>query len=470
MANPYADLHALSVRRPSTGNGVVLRPPRRWFTRVVLPLVLLAGFGGLMAWASWDLLRPSTPVTVTPVVARKGIVQATGIELFSATGWIEPGPTAIDVPALAEGVVEHLLVLPGQRVEANQPIAKLVDTQARLALQAAQEDTAERRLKVRTAQADLAEAEASLKGADTMARANEELFAKNVISKPVLEQSLAQRDVAAAKVDQAKARVQEAEARIKQGVTLEKMAELHLERMTVRSPVAGVVMSLNAVPGHMVGGRPAGPTQPSGVVTLYDPGRIQVRVEVQVDKFQLVRPGQPAAVEVDVLPGQRLPGTVLYDTHETNLERNTVRVKVGLRRDNDLALAAGLLPGSPFEGLLHALGTAQSGPLSPHQTLRPGMIAKVRVLSPPTESKETGGEVLRLFVPKRLVISEGKEARLWIVDQAKGRAMLVTVVLGQGTQGDLVEVAQGLQPSDKLIASGRETLQPGQRIRIAGEE
>ncbi len=479
MSNPYADLQALSVRRLPT-NGTLLRPPRRWFTRVVLPLVLLAGFGGLVAWASWDLIVPSTPVTVTPVVARKGIVQATGVELFSTTGWIEPGPTPIEVPALAEGVVEQLLVLPGQRVSANQPIAKLVDIDARLALQAAEAESAERRLKVKTAQADAEAAEAQLRGAEALLAADEELFKNRVIGRTRLEQTLAQRDVAKARLEQAKAMFKEGEARVRLAETQEEIARLRLERMTVRTPLAGIVMSLNTVPGRMVGNRTLVGATPSSLVTmdsmvtLYDPEKLQVRFYVPIGKFQLVRPGQPASVEVDVLPGRRLAASVLYDTHDTDLNREAVPVKAGLSRHSGLSLAGAWLPASPVQmaanGLLQGIGASLEGPLSPHQKLRPGMSAKVRVFSPPTETKETGGEVLRLFVPKRLLTSEGKEARIWIVDQAHGRAMLVTVTPGQATLGDLVEIAQGLQPSDKLIVSGRESLAPGQRVRITGEE
>jgi hypothetical protein len=108
--------------------------------------------------------------------------------------------------------------------------------------------------------------------------------------------------------------------------------------------------------------------------------------------------------------------------------------------------------------------------LTPQERLRPDMIARVRILAPPSPTLEKGGEVMRILVPRRLVVKEGTETSIWLVDQAAGRAVLRPVVLGAGQQAEIVEIAQGLQPSDKLIVTGRETLQPGQRVRIVGEE
>ena len=56
--------------------------------------------------------------------------------------------------------------------------------------------------------------------------------------------------------------------------------------------------------------RTRSPESKGAVVTLYDPKKLQVRVEVPVAKFALVRHGGPAEVEVeDVLPGRKLAGS-----------------------------------------------------------------------------------------------------------------------------------------------------------------
>jgi multidrug efflux pump subunit AcrA (membrane-fusion protein) len=396
------------------------------------------------------------------------------VELFSAIGFIEPRPTPIEVTALAEGVVEELLVLPGQSVQKGQVVARLIDKDARLAVEAAEQELAERRLRVDLAEADLSDANAQLRAAEITAQADEQLYQKETIGKVRYEQSLAALQSGRTKVKQAQLRVQEAYVRVKHGEVALSTARLRLERMDVTAPAAGFVMQLNSVPGRMVGVRSVAGGAMDSLMSLYDPNSLQVRVNVPIDKFPLVRAGQPAAVEVDAAPGQRLPATVLYDTHEADVNNNFVRVKVGLLHPPAGSLAwPALLPAAEqlaCQGLLCSIHLACQELAGPLKKLRPGMIAKVRIIAPPTESSETGGEVLRLMIPKRLVLKEGNQGQVWIVNQKEGRAVLASVTLGRGVQGELIEVTEGLRPSDKLITSGRGALTPGQRVRIVGEE
>src|SRR5690606_28515049 len=56
---------------------------------------------------------------------------------FQAPGWIEPEPYPIIIPALRMGTVESLEVLEGQAVTSGAVIARLVDEEAQLAVDAA---------------------------------------------------------------------------------------------------------------------------------------------------------------------------------------------------------------------------------------------------------------------------------------------------------------------------------------------
>ncbi len=128
------DLRPLAVDR---GGGEVSarRPPRHVGARYLLPLAIVVGFVSLLAWSVRDSLLPSKPVTVAPVVLMRGEIRESGRPLFQAAGWVEPRPSPVKVPALAEGVIERLLVVAGQAVEAGQPVATLVEADARLALE-----------------------------------------------------------------------------------------------------------------------------------------------------------------------------------------------------------------------------------------------------------------------------------------------------------------------------------------------
>ena len=74
---------------------------------------------------------------------------------------------------------------------------------------------------------------------------------------------------------------------------------------------------------------------------------------------------------------------------------------------------------------------------------------------------------------RRLLVTKGDAIKVWVVDQARNRAELRAVELTAGERERTVETAEvvgGLNPTDKLIATGLDQLVPGQRVTIAGED
>src|SRR5262245_1089632 len=129
------DLRQLAVRRDVP---VALGRRRHFVTRIILPAAILAGFLGLAGYALRDRLAPPRAVTIVPVVVERGTAVAAGAPLFQAAGWIEARPTPIVVTALTDGVIEKLRVVEGQAVQAAEPIAHLIDADAKIALQFAE--------------------------------------------------------------------------------------------------------------------------------------------------------------------------------------------------------------------------------------------------------------------------------------------------------------------------------------------
>jgi HlyD family secretion protein len=503
MPNSAADLGALSVSRTAPAASA-LRFPRRWGSRVVLPLALVAGFIGLVAWASWDAIAPPVPVKVVPVRVQSGAVEVVGQELFRANGWVEPRPLPVDVPVQTDGMyrVKAVRVTPGERVIAGQVLVELDDTRAALdleaagkrhdrrlaGLKAAEADAnkaavsgtnakalveltkAEFAADVTAAAADAARAATLVRAAELSLAVEEDLWRSRAVTSDVkvrqarqaVEVAKADRDAADAKLGKAKtaaevkvrqaeiavstaaadvaslsARSEEARQEAADAEVEVRRAKLELDRTRVTAPVAGVVMALTAREGRVVGGKDG--AEGRAVVTLYDPKKLQVRVEVPVAKFALIRPGLPVEVEVeDVLPGRKLAGVVLYDTHQANVSRNSVPVKVSLPDD-------------------------------PPPELRPDMIAAVRFRSPPQSGAAKTETAKRLVVPRRLLVADSEVVRVWMVDPVAGRAALRTVEVVPG-DGDTAELTGGLNATDKLISTGRDGLKPGTRVKVVGED
>jgi RND family efflux transporter MFP subunit len=512
------DLRQLAVNReprgeeqsPATGP----KHRSRLLARYVLPGSLLLGFLSLIGWSARTSLLPSRPVTVMPVLSARAEVRQAGTPLFQCAGWVEPRPTPIVVPALSEGVVERLLVVEGQAVKAGEPVAYLIDVDAKLALQGAEAelrlreaDLAKARANLTSArsrskypvhlEAPLSEAEAALAKVQTelaslpakLAAAEAHLrFARlDLEGKTAAKAALSQRavDLAQSELETATATVQElqtrkgrleaeaaaltarrdtlkqqldlkidetrdvdagdanvkaAEAVVQQAQNAVDTVKLRLERMVIRAPQDGRVLRLVARPGLRVSGlAPNAMQESSTVVTLYDPKMLQLRTDVPLDQVPRVRPGQPVKIETEAVPSG-LEGEVLFKTAYTDLQKNTLDVKVAIKD-------------APAD-------------------LRPDMLTRCTYLAAPEPGSDAKpSEQLRLLVPGPLVETGEGGSRVWVADQAAGVARARTIKVGQQTgRGDLVEVLDGLTEVDKLIVGGREGLKEGERITVTSED
>ena len=488
---------AVAADSDSSGAAAVPRPPMRWKTRVLLPGAIVLAVVGLLAYSAGDFFRSAVAVEVSAVVVRdvgnQAGGEAGGEVTAQAPGWVEPLPFAVSVPALTDGVVEEMLVLEGQAVESGQIVARLIDDDARIALSRAEALLAQR--KTELAEAQVAAGSAGKESADTLAISAElakspeaaalaearlehkridpkiaaskarltelrtELSAKSkaasdgVISAvPValLEARVAaqraeirgleiQREILASRVKQvevrAAAELGKARAAAQGAQAAVDEARLRLNRMAVRSPVAGVVMTRSAEPGMSVtAGASARP-----LVRLYDPNRLQVRVDVPLSSAARVGAGLRAEIVVDVLPDQVFAGRVLRIVNEADIERNTLQFKVGID--------------------------------SPSALLKPEMLARVRFLAPPRKTAGTPGTGSRekVFAPVSAVGSQpGKTVDVWVADLTRGAAIRREVTLGTVRMGDWIEVRTGLNPGDRIIVAAAGTLADGCRIRLSG--
>lgn len=481
-------------------------------TRYLIPGGILLGFVGLLIAAVSDQLLPRHEVSVIPVLIRRAEVRQEGTPLFQAAGWVEPRPTPINVPALAEGVVDELLVVEGQPVEAGEPVARLIDVDARLDLRQAETALQLRKSELQSAEAELkaaelrvkhpvhleaalADAESSLAQARTnlaklphLTKAAEAraLYARqNYEGKQAAEGAIAGRLIQQAQsefadaesqltelnqrgpflekevraleekvtalksqlellieesrqLQDAQAKRQVAEARVAEAELAVEKAQLNLDRTIVRSPVAGRVLTLVASPGSRVMGLESAAGQSSStVISMYDPAKLQVRADVRLEDVPLVQPGQP--VEIETASSQSpIKGRVLLPTSTANIQKNTLEVKVAVE--------------------------------DPPFTIRPEMLVTATFLAPPTPESQQDEiqETERLLIPRDLVIASEAGESVWIVT-AVGTAELKPITLGKAGTEDLVEVAAGLDPTSKIIATGQQGLKSGAAVTVIGE-
>lgn len=509
---PKVDLSQLAVERD------VAAPPAiawraRWrtlLTRVVLPAGLLAGFVVLLGVAARDRFSPPRPVTVVPVIASQtGEMHLADAPMFRAVGWVEPRPSPTVVTALAEGVVDKLLVVEGQEVQEGDVVARLIAADAQIALASAEAEVrlreaernaaaagvtaAKARLDVplhlqieladaaaahAKAETDLTQLPLQLRGAEAKLRSTRDEFTVNkksvgTVSDLALRKSQSDMEAAEALVEELQSRqkrlpVEVAALRQKRDALAKKL-DLKVDEVRLMSEATAAEQSAAA--------------RLALAKSAVDAAKLRLaRMEVRA-------PSTGRVLAVVARPGTRLMGdsssvVLLYDP--ANLQ-----ARVDVRLDDvgkivpgqKATLESAALPGKQLAGVVLA-ATSQAdiqkntlsvkvGIKDPPPDLKPEMLCQVVFLSAPASPlpvHDPGKKApQRLLVPRQLVESSGDGARLWIVDLLNGQAMQRSVTIGAAA-GELVEVTSGLTPTDRLIVGGREGLRNGDRVTVTGED
>jgi hypothetical protein len=83
---------------------------------------------------------------------------------------------------------------------------------------------------------------------------------------------------------------------------------------------------------------------------------------------------------------------------------------------------------------------------------------------------EASSEEYRMFLPRELVEMEGDAAFVWVANLAEQTAHRTPVTLGDIQTPELVEVVDGITAASRIISTGGEGLEDGDRIQIEGED
>jgi RND family efflux transporter MFP subunit len=510
------DLKQLAVRREENGRSR-LTPKRRVFSRYVLPAVLIAGFLGMLGWAARDAYLPRRPVTVVPVLVSVADAQMAGTTLFNAAGWVEPRPTPTRVTALADGVVEKLLVVEDQLVAAGDPIALRIQRDAELALERARADQLIRAAEVEQANATLAaaqvrfdvpahlelplaDADAALAAVQTelsnlefaaeRARVNLRVARQNLDSKSKVEQAIPGIVLLQAQgaFDSAKAELEELEKRRpvlqNQQAALQRSRDAAARRLELKVDERQAVDSARAA------------------VASAEAQLQQARVAVTEAELQLERMTIRAPIAGRILDLVAAPGTQLMSSGLSLMEGRDSGTVVTMYQPEQLQVRVDVrfaeLPhvlrvgaeqpvqiespavGGPLHGkVLFLTGSAnpQKNTLevkvsidNPPGVLKPEMLVDVRFLAPESEQPQDETDEYRMFIPRPLVESGEGGSAVWVADIANGVAKRVPITLGESHTPALVEVKQGLTAASRLISTGREGLEVGMRITVTGED
>ena len=427
----------------------------------LVPTGLLAAFALLFLALFRDRLLPATTVETAIVLATAGGEDSTtapsagtGSMLFQASGWIEPDPLPVKATALIDGVIDTVHVLEGQAVKQGDPLATLVDADARLALAAAENkhrmlvsgrashlvaiEAAKKKLENVQAQC-IATATLQEEAADRHARIKDlkraVSTAEIVATRLALERAKSGCLAAQAMADEAEAEVKRLELdthtkddEIAAAVVEVDQAKLALSRTRIASPIDGRVLRLTAAPGQKKMLLMDDPDS-STIAILYQPEKLQVRVDVPLADAAGLSVGQAAKIRCSLLPEKVFHGEVTRITGEADLARNTLQAKVRI--------------------------------IDPIDQLRPEMLCRVEFLgSASAVPGQSGGGALATWVPESAVA----DGAAWVCDPESKRVEKRAIQVSSETRDGRVRITEGLRPGEHVILSPK-NLRDGQRVK-----
>lgn len=220
---------------------------------------------------------------------------------------------------------------------------------------------------------------------------------------------------AAARLEATRAALEAAEAR-------QAAAKRNVDYCMVRAPHAGVVLDIVSPQGSWLYG------EKRGIVSMYDPARMQVRVDVRQENAAMLAAGRACVVKLESRKDRPYPGRVTRIDPHGNLARDTVRVRVEITEPDEL--------------------------------LRIDLTVTVDFLAPDAEPSDRP-----LVVPASAVFKRDGKYQVYAV--RGGKAHLLSPELGRQTPSGYVVIA-GLEAGEVVATGNLAMLSEGTAVRIEG--
>jgi HlyD family secretion protein len=366
----------------------------------------------------------------------------------TATGTLE-SEAEVNVRAEVSGRIRRLLVDEGDRVRRGQVVAELDSQEADSQVALARADLATARARLDEEQAGVAMLRERIRTKIEESRTTLERTAKDLerwkalhadgaIARQQLDLAQAEHDVAAAAhaaalADRDQIKVKEYQVAATQAAVTQREAHLRLaevqqSRMSVRSPITGLVTRRMANEGEVVGlGGGSTVTLGGPLFTMVDVDRMYVRATIDEFDARQIRLGQDVRVKLEALPGRTLRGRLYRVSPAVSGERQEART---------FSIRVALEEGKEF--------------------VRPGMSADVEVIVA-TRSKA-------LSVPTQAILEREGKKRVYAV--VEGKARVTNVKLGESNWSS-TEILEGLREGDRIIVNpDTPGLSDGVRVRV----
>lgn len=390
--------------------------------------------------SSADGKQETPAATTAPAAVEVSTATAITRELprfFEATGSLA-GDQQTDVAPQTAGKVVAVGVDIGTPVRRGQMLVRLDDTELKLRV-----DQAAAQLEQAKANVRQAEEKIGLRSGQTfdpnrvsevaMARVNLDLAEKNLqraerliesgdVSRSFYDEQRARRDqlkeqyeVALAQARQNYAAVQVARTNVANTEAALALARTNLAYAVIPAPIDGYVAERTADLGEYVS-----PQQK--VVTLVRTNPLRIRIDIPEQAIPTVQVGQSVSVTTSAWPDRNFSGRVARIAPNVSAESRTLTVEAEIENSSGV--------------------------------LKPGQFATVRILQPRTDPA--------VLVPSRAIATEAGVSRVFVIKD--GHAEQRIVQTGQ-SEGDLIEIKNGIATDEQVATSNLEMLSDGVAVK-----
>ncbi len=231
------------------------------------------------------------------------------------------------------------------------------------------------------------------------------------VPRTVYDQALTQKNLAQARYQAALDAINQQVAIVEQQRAAINLSRKSLTDTVVRSPISGAVKEKFQARGAFVpvGGR---------IVSLVSTNPIRLRADIPESSVSAVRVGQTISVTTDAFPNRTFTGRV--SRLGTSLSEQTRAL--------------------PVEAVI----------ANPSNILRPGMFAKSQLVT-----NRNGSAIM---VPTKAIFTIAGIVKVFVIENGKAVEKLVKTGI---TDGELIEITEGVNEGDQVATSNTDKLQQG---------
>ncbi|MHB9040572.1 MAG: efflux RND transporter periplasmic adaptor subunit [Melioribacteraceae bacterium] len=396
METKNADLSSLKIDRDTKLKNPEQRGKMIKMIATVTGIIILL-FVIYFAWRSFT--NPSIEVKLTSVTLQS---PAQTNAVLTASGYVVAQRKAA-VASKGTGRLVYLGVVEGDRVQKDQVIARIDDSDIKAQLE--------------QAKANLKLNQADLTDADNNYKRYQSLFKSGSASQMELDGAQSKYNRVLASIEVAKALLQG--------------AEVAMENTLIRAPFNGTVLTKNADVGEVVAPLGAGINSKGAVVLMADMTSLQAEIDVSESNIEKININQNCEIRLDAYPDNAYPGYVAKIVPTADRSKATVMVKVGFKNYD--------------------------------QRVLPEMSAKVIFLNENSKNEKIEETKQFLVVPISSVATRNDKKVVFIVRDDK--VVEIPVTLGREL-GSYIEIKNGLMNGEKIIEGVDEKINDGVKVKV----